>query len=244
MKDKNGFTTPIFLLMSQLVLIVVSLFIYHKFVFEKPHISSVGINSFTSKVSRPNLDKATDYIHPTASIIGNVEIGHKVFVAPNASIRGDEGTPLHIGNQTNVQDGVVIHALETEEAGHPVPEHLLEEHRNHKRYAVYIGDRVSLAHQSQVHGPAIIEDDTFVGMQALVFNSIVDEKCVLEPGAKIIGVHVPPHRYVKAGEVISSQIKADQLPEINASYKFKDINKAVVNVNTQLAVTYNKLYGY
>lgn len=244
MKDKKVFTNSIFLFISQIVLILISLFIYHKFVFEKPHISSVGINSFTSQISRPDLDKKTDYIHPTASIIGKVEIGHKVFVAPNASIRGDEGTPLHIGNQSNVQDGVVIHALETEECGHPLSEHMFEEHKKHKKYAVYIGDRVSLAHQSQVHGPAIIEDDTFVGMQALVFNSIVDENCVIEPGAKIIGVHIPAHRYIKAGEVINSQDKADKLPLINDSYKFKDINKAVVNVNTQLAVTYNKLYGY
>jgi len=35
------------------------------------------------------------------------------MVSPMASIRGDEGMPVYIGNDSNVQDGVVIHGLET-----------------------------------------------------------------------------------------------------------------------------------
>lgn len=33
------------------------------------------------------------------------------FVAPNATIRADEGTPFHIGSNTNIQDGVILHGL-------------------------------------------------------------------------------------------------------------------------------------
>ncbi len=39
-----------------------------------------------------------------------------------------------------------------------------------KKYSVCIGKRVSLSHQSQVHRPAKVGDNTFVGMQALVFS--------------------------------------------------------------------------
>lgn len=245
MKSEQPFALKILLiLLSQALFTALGIFIYHKFVYEKPHLLATGRNSFTSQISRPSLDTKTDYIHPTASIIGKVFIGHNVFIAPQASIRGDEGVPIHIGNGTNVQDGVVIHGLETEEGHAEIPDHLMEEMKTHHKYAVYVGEHVSLAHQSQVHGPAIIEDNTFVGMQALVFNAYIGDNCVLEPGAKVIGVHVPANRYVKAGDVINTQESADALPMIDANYKFKSINKAVVHVNTQLAKTYNSLYGY
>lgn len=230
------------MLISQIALVGLGIFAYHKLVFEKPHILATGHNSFTSEISRPNLDTKTDYIHPTASIIGKVFIGHKVFIGPQASIRGDEGTPLWIGDNSNIQDGVVIHALETEEHGKTIERDLKEV--NGKKYAVYIGNKVSLAHQSQVHGPAVIQDNTFIGMQALVFNATIGPNCVIEPGAKIIGVDIPAHKYVQAGSIITSQEQVESLPEINENYQFKNINKAVTYVNTELATTYNKLYGY
>jgi carbonic anhydrase/acetyltransferase-like protein (isoleucine patch superfamily) len=191
--------------------------------------------NFSAKVSKPVIDKST-YVHPLAAVIGNVTLGRHIMVSPLASIRGDEGQPFYIGDDSNVQDGVVIHALETETGGRPVEKNLYEV--KGKIYAVYIGNRVSLAHQSQVHGPAVVLDDTFVGMKALVFRSFVGENCVIEPGAMIIGVKVPPSRYVPAGSVINSQEQADRLPEITEDYPMKTMNKGVVHVNTSLAKAY------
>ncbi len=48
-----------------------------------------------------------------ASVIGDVTIGANVMVSPLASVRGDEGMPIFIGKDSNVQDGIVIHGLET-----------------------------------------------------------------------------------------------------------------------------------
>jgi len=123
---------------------------------------------------------------------GSVTLGDRVFVAPAASVRGDEGRHIHIGNDSNVQDGVVVHGLETFEGDHELPENEVEV--DGKPYSVYIGDRVSLAYQSQVHGPAKVGNDTFVGMQALVFRAELGNRVVVEPGAKIIGVKVPSGR--------------------------------------------------
>jgi carbonic anhydrase/acetyltransferase-like protein (isoleucine patch superfamily) len=36
-----------------------------------------------------------------------------VLIAPFAVCRGGEGTPIHIGNYSNVQDVVFLHSLET-----------------------------------------------------------------------------------------------------------------------------------
>ena len=60
--------------------------------------------TFVSQVKMPVIPTGS-FVHPQASVIGNIEMGQKDFVAPFASIRGDEGQPIHIGNETNVQDG-------------------------------------------------------------------------------------------------------------------------------------------
>jgi len=190
---------------------------------------------FSAKVSKPVIDKST-YVHPLAAVIGNVTLGKHIMVSPMASIRGDEGQPFYIGDDSNVQDGVVIHALETETDGWPVEKNLYEV--KGKKYAVYVGSRVSLAHQSQVHGPAVVLDDTFVGMKALVFRSFVGEGCVIEPGAMVIGVKVPPSRYVPAGAVVNNQEQADKLPRITEDYPMKDMNKGVIHVNKSLVKEY------
>ena len=189
----------------------------------------------------PQIDGSA-YVHPQASVIGAVSIGKNVMVSPMASIRGDEGMPIHIGDDSNVQDGVVIHALETaDEEQKPVENNLVEVAG--KKYAVYVGNRVSLAHQSQVHGPARIGNDTFVGMQEFVFKSKVGNNVVLEPGVRIVGVTIPDGRYVPLGMIVSNQSIADNLPMITDDYVFKNLNKGVIHVNTNLAAGYNSLSG-
>jgi carbonic anhydrase/acetyltransferase-like protein (isoleucine patch superfamily) len=195
------------------------------------------LTDFSSRISEPKIDPST-YVHPLASVIGNVILGKNILVSPTASIRGDEGQPLFVGDDSNVQDGVIIHALETEEEGKPVKGNLyVVEGEN---YAVYVGERVSLAHQVQIHGPAVVLDDTFVGMKTLVFKSYVGEKCVIEPGVILMGVTVADNRYVPAGSVVKTQKEADNLPEITEDYPMRDMNRGVVHVNTSLAKAYLK----
>lgn len=195
------------------------------------------VTDFSSKSSEPVID-ASCYVHPQAAVIGNVILGKNVMVSPFASVRGDEGQPLFVGDDSNVQDGVVIHALETEEHGKPVEKNLYEVEG--KKYAVHVGKRVSLAHQVQIHGPAMVGDDTFVGMKSLVFKAAVGKGCVIEPGCIVLGVSVPDGRYVPAGTVLNSQEKANSLPAITDDYAFKGLNKGVVHVNTSLAKAYLK----
>lgn len=190
---------------------------------------------FSSKISEPVIGAGT-FVHPLAAVIGNVMLGNNVMVAPTACVRGDEGQPLHVGDDSNVQDGVVIHALETELDGKPVEKNLMEVEG--QKYAVYVGKRISLAHQVQIHGPAVVMDDTFVGMKVLVFKSFVGKNCVIEPGAILMGVKVADGRYVPAGSIIKTQADADALPVITADYPMKEMNKGVLHVNKALAKGY------
>jgi carbonic anhydrase len=180
----------------------------------------------------------TAYIHPQASVIGDVTIGARVMVSPMASVRSDEGIPIFVGDESNIQDGVILHALETiNEEGEPLENNQVEV--DGKKYAVYIGERVSLAHQSQVHGPAYVGDDTFIGMQAFVFKTNVGNNCVLEPTSAAIGVTIPDGRYIPAGTVVTSQAEADRLPEVTDDYAYRHTNEGVVYVNVNLAEGYN-----
>ena len=190
---------------------------------------------FNARVSKPVIDQSS-YVHPLAAVIGNVILGKNIMVSPTASLRGDEGQPIYVGDDSNVQDGVVIHALETEVDGKPVEKNLYEV--SGKKYAVYVGNSVSLAHQTQIHGPAVVMDNTFVGMKVLVFKSFVGQNCVIEPGVILMGVKVADGRYVPVGSVIKTQAEADMLPAITPDYPLKDMNKGVLHVNKALAKGY------
>jgi carbonic anhydrase len=196
------------------------------------------VTDFSPKEFMPVIDESA-YIHPLAAVIGNVSVGKRVMVSPFASIRGDEGQPIAVSDNANVQDGVVLHALETELNGHAVEKNLVD--AEGRKFAIYVGKRVSLAHQVQIHGPAYVGDDTFVGMQSLVFKAVVGKSCVIEPGCIVMGVKVQDGRYVPAGTVLKKQEDADNLPIIKDDYPFKDLNKGVVHVNTALADGYNKI---
>lgn len=188
--------------------------------------------SFNLDVDEPILS-GTARVHQLASVIGSVTLGKRVYVAPFASIRGDEGQNIYVGDESNVQDSVVIHGLETFESGQELLENEVEV--SGRRYSVYVGQRVSLAHQSQVHGPAKVGDDTFIGMQALIFKAEVGDHVVVEPGAKIIGVKIASGRYVPALSIITKQADADALPRITDRYPYKHLNDGVVRVNVQFA---------
>lgn len=51
------------------------------------------------------------YIDENAILIGEVVVHSKAVVMPGVVIRADEGCPIIIGEGTNVQDGVIMHAL-------------------------------------------------------------------------------------------------------------------------------------
>lgn len=194
------------------------------------------LTSFNPDIERPTIAKSA-FVHQLGAVTGHVALGERVYVAPSASIRGDEGQPIYIGDESNVQDGVVLHGLETIDHGQEIPRNQVE--ADGKKYSVYVGKRVSMAHQSQVHGPAKVGDDTIIAMQALVFKAELGDHVVVEPGAKIVGVKIASGRYVPTGAVVARQADADALPQITDDYPFKSLNEAVVHVNTQLADGYN-----
>lgn len=170
----------------------------------------------------------SSYVHPNATVIGRVVMGEHVHVAAGTSVRADEGTPFFIGANSNIQDGVVMHALKdraVDVAG--------------ESWAVYVGRDVSIAHGALVHGPCYIGDHTFVGFKAVVHDSIVGANCYIGIGAVVVGVEVPDGRFVPHGSIIDSADAVDRLPL--ASEHHREFNEDVVEVNRGLAVAYSSI---
>lgn len=116
------------------------------------------------------------FVAPTASVIGEVTLGAFASVFYGASVRADTAA-ISIGEDTNIQDNVVVHA----DPGHPAR----------------IGDRVSVGHNAVVHG-CTIGDDCLVGMGATVLNgAVIGSGSLVAAGAVVLeGTIVPPRSLV------------------------------------------------
>ena len=202
---------------------------------------------FNPNVTSPKISK-TAYVDPFAVVIGDCEIGKLVLVAPFAVCRGDEGTPIYIGDYSNLQDGVILHALETTAHGKNIDDRrysaqglLLKANDTAFKngFAVYVGNRVSLAHDVMVHGPAYIGNDSFVGMKSLVFNAKVGKRVAIGVSSTITdGVTIPDDKFVPPGSIITTQAQADKLPARVGS-PYEKLNGFVLHVNQELAKGYN-----
>lgn len=213
-----------------------------------PSIHSNIKSDFNPTIKLPDIE-STAFIHPFAVVIGDCHIGKWVLVAPAAVCRGDEGTPIHIGDYSNIQDGVVLHALETTINGTNIDGRRISadgdrlngtDPRFENGYAIYVGNYTSLAHDSQVHGPAWIGNNTFVGMKTLVFDAKVGNNVAIGVSSTITGgVVIADNKFVPPGSVITTQAQADALPNRVGS-PYENI-KAVLHVNKELAKGYQEL---
>jgi len=212
-----------------------------------PNIHQNVQTDFNSQIKSPQIENDS-FIHPFAIVIGDCHIGKMVLMAPTSVCRGDEGTPIYVGDYSNVQDGVILHALETTIDGQNIDNRrfsasgdslLANDSRFDGGYAIFVGSKVSLAHDSMVHGPAWVGNNTFVGMKSLIFNAKVGSNVAIGVSSTVTnGVVIADNKFVPPGSVIVTQAQADALPSrIGSAYE--NINKAVIHVNENLADAYN-----
>ncbi|MCS4541384.1 MAG: carbonate dehydratase [Euryarchaeota archaeon] len=142
-------------------------------------VTSWNKNRINPKVGR------TAFVDKTAVIIGDIRIGREVMICPNAVIRADEGFPIIIGEGSNVQDCVIIHAL--------------------KGTSVKIGKNCSLAHGAVVHGPCEIGDNSFIGFNSVILKLKIGKNCFVSHNSTVIGVEIPDEKFVPPRSLIDSQ---------------------------------------
>jgi phenylacetic acid degradation protein len=114
-------------------------------------------NIFEFDGFRPVIHESA-FIHPNATVTGNVIIGRDVYVGPGAAIRGDWGGVV-IEDGCNVQENCTVHMF-------PGVTVVLEE-------SAHIG------HGAIVHGARICRN-ALIGMNAVVMdNAEVGEECIV-----------------------------------------------------------------
>ncbi|WP_442938138.1 ribulose bisphosphate carboxylase small subunit [Nostoc sp.] len=168
----------------------------------------------------------TAFVHSFSNVIGDVRIGANVIVAPGTTIRADEGTPFYIGENTNIQDGVVIHGLEE---GRVIGD-------DQNKYSVWVGKNTCITHMALIHGPAYVGDNSFIGFRSTVFNARVGAGCIVMMHVLIQDVEIPAGKYVPSGAIIINQQQADRLPDVQD--EDKEFAHHVVGINQALRAGY------
>jgi carbonic anhydrase/acetyltransferase-like protein (isoleucine patch superfamily) len=169
---------------------------------------------------RPLLGKIPEigvgtFLAEGAHIIGDVTIGRDCSIWYNTTLRGDVG-PIKIGNQTNIQDGSVIHGT-------------------YKKAFAVIGNRVTVGHSVVLHG-CTIGDLCLIGMGSIIMDnakigprniigagSLVTEGSeFLEEGWLILGRPAKPVRRLKPEEAAFLDKSADNYLLYKSWYEEND----------------------
>lgn len=119
------------------------------------------------------------FIAPNTTVCGKVSIGKNSSVWFQSVLRGDVDQII-IGENSNIQDGCIIHCVE----GYPVK----------------MGDNVSLGHGVILHG-CTVEDNVLIGMRATVLTgavigknsliaagAVINENMVIPPNSLVMGI--------------------------------------------------------
>ncbi len=116
------------------------------------------------------------FIHPNATVTGNVVIGRDVYIGPGAAIRGDWGEII-IEDGCNVQENCTVHMF--------------------PGVTVHLEPGAHIGHGAIIHG-AHIGRNSLVGMNAVVMDhAVIGEGCII--GALCFvpeGTEIPPRKIV------------------------------------------------
>jgi len=116
------------------------------------------------------------YIHPQATVTGNVIIGKDVYIGPGAAIRGDWGK-IVIEDGCNVQENCTIHMF--------------------PGVTVTLKKSAHIGHGAIIHG-ATIGENSLIGMNAVVMDNVeIGKECIVGALAFIKeGMEIPDRKVV------------------------------------------------
>lgn len=126
--------------------------------------------SFHMPQARPKM-ASTAFIATGAVVLGAVDLGEESSVWFNSVVRADINR-ISIGNQTNIQDGSVLHVSDD--------------------FPCIIGDCVTIGHRAVVHA-CTVHDEVLVGMGAIILDgAVIGARSIVAAGALVTkGMNVP-----------------------------------------------------
>jgi len=106
------------------------------------------------------------FVHPEATIIGNVDVGAQATVWPQTVLRGDQ-SHIAIGARTSVQDGAVVHCT--------------------RELETIVGNDCVIGHLAHLEG-CTVEDGALIGTGSIVLHrAIVRSGALVGAGALVPG---------------------------------------------------------
>lgn len=136
----------------------------------------------------PKFD-TTNYIDPTALVIGDVVLAENVSVWPYAVIRGDVNF-IRIGKNSNIQDHTMLH-VSHKKADKPEGSPLI------------IGEDVTVGHHVKLHG-CTIGNRVLVGIGTIILDDVVVQDDVMIGAGSL----VPPNKVLESGYLyVGSPVK-------------------------------------
>lgn len=163
----------------------------------------------------PSYDDS-NFIAPSAELIGDVTLGTHSSVWFNVTIRADVNW-IRIGSCSNIQDNAVVHVTK-------------------KRAPTLIGDYVTVAHGAVIHG-CTIEDNVLVAMGAVVLDqsvigknslvgagALVTERTEIPPGSLVLGSPARVVRKISDQEVARIRQNADNYRQYTRIYLGREIH--------------------
>jgi phenylacetic acid degradation protein len=147
----------------------------------------------------------TAFVHPSATLIGDVIVGPGCYVAPHASLRGDFGR-IVLERGSNVQDCCVMH-------GFPGTDTVIEEDGH-------------IGHGAILHG-CVVKKNAMVGMNAVVMDAaVIGESAIVAACAFVkAGMVVPPRSLaIGAPARIARQLSDDEVAwKVSGTRSYQDL---------------------
>lgn len=126
----------------------------------------------------PTFDES-NYIAPSADVIGDVTLGHESSIWFNCTVRGDVNY-IEIGDRSNIQDNCCIHVM-------------------NQTGPTIIGNEVTIGHGAIIHG-CTIKDRVLVGMNAVVLDkAVIEEDVIIAAGSLVTPGKTMPSGYMCMG---------------------------------------------
>ncbi len=114
-------------------------------------------NIFEFNGYKPVIDRSA-FIHPNATVTGNVIIGRNVYIGPGAAIRGDWGQII-IEDGCNVQENCTIHMF--------------------PGTTVVLKESAHVGHGAIIHG-ATLGKNCLIGMNSVIMdNAVIGDECIV-----------------------------------------------------------------
>lgn len=145
------------------------------------------------------------YVHPTATLIGDVIVRAGVYIAPAASLRGDFGR-IVIEEGANVQDCCIVHGFPDEDT--------VIERDGH------------IGHGAIIHAARVCRN-AMVGMNAVVNdNAVIGESAMVAAMAFVkAGMCVPPRTLVAGipAKVLRELSEAEMAWKVDATRQYQEL---------------------